>query len=382
MKLNQNMMVVVVVSSCLALPVAARQAQTDNDGRKPLDGGRAAKVDYKNLEKADEIIGMAVADPQEHKLGKVKDLAIDMQDGRVAEVIIGSGGFAGLDEKMIAVPPEALIHANAGKGLQLNDADAFRTAPSFKMSHWNAAASATEVADVYERFHVTPHGGAGELVRADKIMGLTARNPQNERLGKVENLVVDLSAGRVVEVMIASGRYLGIKEELSAVPPQAFRYQPEKALLTLDTTKETLKYAPHFKPGDWRNSADNSASLAGVYNAYGVPPYFTQGSPDTTPQNIAPKETTLPANTGGTLSDETITSRIQVLILTTDGLSMGAREVRVTTQSGRVTLRGIVSSEREKKQVGDLAATVVEADHVDNQIEVRDMMNLSGMSGE
>jgi osmotically-inducible protein OsmY len=83
-----------------------------------------------------------------------------------------------------------------------------------------------------------------------------------------------------------------------------------------------------------------------------------------------------------TLSDAAITTRIQQIILATDGLSMGARGVQVTTQSGRVTLRGTASSEHEKKQLGDIAATVVAADHVDNQIEVRDFTSLSGMSGE
>ena len=226
MKMNQNLAMVIVVCSCVTLPVAPCQAQNENDGKMPRDSDSAAKVDYKNLEKANKIIGMEVADPQEHKLGKVKDLAIDMQAGRIAEVIIGTGGFVGLDEKMIAVPPESLIFANAGKELKLNDAETFKTAPYFKLSQWNDATSAAKVADVYQRFHVTPHGSAGSLERADKILGLTARNPQSEHLGKVENLVVDLSAGRVVEVIVASGGFLGIKDELSAVPPQAFRFDP------------------------------------------------------------------------------------------------------------------------------------------------------------
>ena len=336
---------------------------------------------YNDLAKANKIIGMEVADPQEHQLGKVKDLAIDMQAGRIAEVIVGTGGFIGVDKKMIAVPPESFVFANAGKELKLNDAAAFKIAPVFKMSQWQEATSAAKVADACQRFQVAPYHGSGPLERADKILGLTAKNPQSEHLGKVENLVVDLSAGRVVEVIIASGGFLGIKDELSAVPPQAFRFDPGRNLLTLDTTREALKNAPHFKPADWRDSVNNSASLAGVYNAYSVPPYFTQGSADTALPNAVPKKVTSPANAADIQSDAAITLQIQQLLLTADGLSAGARQVKVTTQSGRVTLRGTVASKEERKQVGELAATVVAADHVDNQIEVREIADSVSMGG-
>ena len=323
MKMNQNLAMVIVVCSCVTLPVAAGQTETYNDGKLPGDRDSAAKVAYNDLAKANKIIGMEVTDPQEHQLGKVKDLAIDMQAGRIAEVIVGTGGFIGLDEKMIAVPPESFVFANAGKELKLNDAAAFKIAPVFKMSQWQEATSAAKVADACQRFQVPPYDGSGPLERADKILGLTAKNPQSEHLGKVENLVVDLSAGRVVEVIIATGGFLGIKDELSAVPPQAFRFDPGRNLLTLDTTREALKNAPHFKPADWRDSVNNSASLAGVYNAYSVPPYFTQGSADTALPNAVPRKVTPPANAADTQSDAAITLQIQQLLLTADGLSAG-----------------------------------------------------------
>jgi sporulation protein YlmC with PRC-barrel domain len=381
MKMNKNLAMVIVVGSCLTLPVGARQTQTYNNGNMPGDRDSGNKVGYKELEKANKIIGMEIKDPQEHKLGKVKDLAIDLKAGRIAEVIVGTGGVVGLDEKMVAIPPESLTFANSGKELKLNDAETFKIAPFFKMAQWNEATSPAKVADVYERFHVTPHGAPAYLARADKIMGLTAMNPQSEHLGKVETLVVDLPAGRVVEVIVASGGFLGIKDELSAVPPQAFRFDPGKDLLTLDTTRETLKNAPHFKPGDWRNSVNNPVSLAGVYNAYSVAPYFSQGSAETAGQNAVPQGTMKPTNAPEAQSDMAISARIQQLILAADGLSADARAVQVTAQSGRVTLRGTASSDKEKKQLGDLAATVVPADHVDNQIEVRDIGASASMSG-
>ena len=60
------------------------------------------------------------------------------------------------------------------------------------------------------------------------------------------------------------------------------------------------------------------------------------------------------------------------LILTADGLSADARQVRVATQNGRVTCAALPFP-RRKERLRDLAATVVAADHVDNEIEVREI---------
>ncbi len=373
MKMNQKLVMVLVVSSCLTLPVAARQTQTDKQSMLPANRDSTTRVDYKELEKVSKIIGMEVSDLQEKKLGKVKDLAIDLQAGRVAEVIVGTGGFVGMDEKMIAVPPECLTFANSGKELRLAESEPFRTSPFFKFSHWNEATSTANVEEVYHHFQIPTYGSFGYLERTDKILGISTRNHEEKRLGKVENLVVDLNAGRVVEVILASGGFLGIKDEWSAVPPQAFHFNPAKDMLTLDVTREMLKNAPHFKPRDWRDSVNNSMSLAVVYKAYNVPPYFNPNDAGATVQNAVPQGAMIPANSTDTQNDAVITARIEQLIRATDGLSPDARQVQITTQSGRVTLKGLAASEKEKKQLGELAATVVSADHVDNQIEVKNI---------
>lgn len=373
MKMNQKLIMVLAVSTCLTLPVTAQQTKNSNDSKAPGNRDSAEKVDYKGLEKASKIIGTEVTDLQDKKLGKVKDLAVDMQAGRIAEVIIGTGGFIGMDEKMIGVPPECLTFANSAKELRLADAEPFKTSPFFKLSHWNEATSSASVAEVYRHYHMPNDANFGYLERADKIMGISTRNLEEKSLGKVENLVVDLSGGRVVEVILASGGFLGIKDELSAVPPQAFHLNPAQDMLTLDVTRESLKNAPHFKPRDWRDSVNDSMSLAVVYKAYNVAPYFTPGSTDTIVQNAAPRGAMLPANSADTQNDAVITARIQQLILAANGLSPDARRVEVTSKDGRVTLRGLAASEKEKKQLGELAATVVAAGRVDNQIEVKNI---------
>ena len=76
-------------------------------------------------------------------------------------------------------------------------------------------------------------------------------NLQDEKLGKVENLMVDLPAGRIVAVIVSSGGFLGIGDDLSAVPPTALRFTSDRDTLQLDASKEMLASAPHFKANQW-----------------------------------------------------------------------------------------------------------------------------------
>jgi hypothetical protein len=71
-------------------------------------------------------------------------------------------------------------------------------------------------------------------------MGTPVKNLQDEKLGKVENLLVDLPAGRIVAIIVSSGGFLGIGDELSAVPPTALRFTADRDTLQLDASKETL----------------------------------------------------------------------------------------------------------------------------------------------
>lgn len=248
------MVIVAALGGTLHAADALNTTTTDTSRAQWQNDHRLGK-----MERADKIIGREITDPQNQKLGRVKDLAIDLQNGRIVEVIVGTGGVLGMDERYVAVPPGSFTCDPDTKTLRLNaDKTKLSEAPAFKFSDWQANVGQDTVGQVYQYYGMTPYyGGAsqtaqevqssdqshaaaaamaqqqnppvqmGEVTRADKVMGSTVHNLQNERLGKVSDLVIDLPAGRVVEVILASGGFLGIADELSAVPPQAFR--PDRA---------------------------------------------------------------------------------------------------------------------------------------------------------
>jgi sporulation protein YlmC with PRC-barrel domain len=53
--------------------------------------------------RASKLIGASVHDPNDQKIGAVDELVLN-PDGKVADVVIGVGGFLGAGEKRVAVP--------------------------------------------------------------------------------------------------------------------------------------------------------------------------------------------------------------------------------------------------------------------------------------
>ena len=53
--------------------------------------------------------------------------------------------------------------------------------------------------------------------KASDLIGMTVNHYQDEKPGKVDDLAVDVESGRIIQVILSTGGFLGIGDELSAV---------------------------------------------------------------------------------------------------------------------------------------------------------------------
>ena len=83
------------------------------------------------------------------------------------------------------------------------------------------------------------------------------------------------------------------------------------------------------------------------------------------------EEALTPGDQGTSPQDRELTRRIRRAITQNDQLSTTAKNVKIITQNGKVTLRGPVNSETERAQIASLAQTAAGPAAVDNQIEVK-----------
>ena len=69
-------------------------------------------------------------------------------------------------------------------------------------------------------------------------------------------------------------------------------------------------------------------------------------------------------------ADVSTTAKIRERITSQEGMSINARNVKVMTSGGKVTLRGPVDSPVERDTIVRIAQDVAGADNVDDQLEV------------
>src|SRR5689334_5473129 len=102
MKKHLSILTSTTAASLLVFSTIAQQ-QTPDQTTRPGDTSAAETIKthpghtnrFGPTEKASKVIGMAVENPQNEKLGKVDDLAVDLQSGRIVEAVLSVGGFLG-----------------------------------------------------------------------------------------------------------------------------------------------------------------------------------------------------------------------------------------------------------------------------------------------
>lgn len=374
--------------------------------------------------KASDLIGMTVKNYHDEKLGTVEDLAVDVESGRIVQVILSVGGLFGIGDTLTAVPPGALHLDVAHKVLHLDaNKEKLQQAPKFETAKWIECCNSNHLSAVYGHYgqenaftfirsddavldrqgnrvpsskadvtrgrnlksaksqSMIPASRLGQIQQASKLMGTGVKNLQDESLGNVDNVLVDLPAGRVVAIIVSSGGFLGIGDALSAVPPTAFRYSADRETLQLDASKEMLSSAPHFKANQWPDF-DQPGYADEVYRAYQVEPYFATNAvaalDQTSARNVREQivrdqnvRTLTPLDQGNSKVDLATTAQIRKEIIAGKNMSVNARNVKVITNKGQVTLRGPVNTAEEKRLIGEIAGKVARLENVDNQLEVR-----------
>lgn len=107
------------------------------------------------------------------------------------------------------------------------------------------------------------------LMGADTLIGNDVYNAQDEDLGDIKEIMLDVHAGRVSYAVLSFGGILGMGEKLFAVPWNALTLDTANKRFTLDVTKERLESAPGFDKDHWPNMSDQ-AWAHGIHAYYGT----------------------------------------------------------------------------------------------------------------
>jgi len=257
---------------------------------------KVKKTESETVLRAYDVMGMNVRNAQGEKLGDIKDLMIDMgRNPRVRYAALDFGGFLGIGDKLFAVPWQAfkLRHDAKDNNRAFLELDAtkesLKNAPGFDKNGWPNFADNRWAEEVHKHYRVSAPGAkvdvdvnrkgnanvdvsrkngtivdnshsSAMLRRASKVEGIEVKNAADQKIGKVEDLVLDVATGEVRYVALSFGGFLGVGDKLFAVPWDAVTFEhsakDKQDCLVFDVSKETLTNAQGFDKDHWPNFAD------------------------------------------------------------------------------------------------------------------------------
>lgn len=104
---------------------------------------------------ASTLIGDNVKNNSGEDLGKIEEIMIDIDNGRIAYAVLSFGGFLGIGEKLFAVPWDTLRVDMENKEFVLDvDKETLKNAPGFDKDNWPRTTdeSDTWLASIYEYY--------------------------------------------------------------------------------------------------------------------------------------------------------------------------------------------------------------------------------------
>jgi sporulation protein YlmC with PRC-barrel domain len=110
-------------------------------------------------------------------------------------------------------------------------------------------------------------------VKASQLKGLNILNRKDEKIGDLEDLVIDEARQRVAYAVIGAGGVVGIGEDHLAVPFRVLDFNFADGKLknaTLDSEKDRLKDAPKLERKDWKNKVSDRGWQQRVNEYYRV----------------------------------------------------------------------------------------------------------------
>ncbi|HTU25082.1 MAG TPA: PRC-barrel domain-containing protein [Pirellulales bacterium] len=134
--------------AAVGLFLSARAGAADN---APKNDNLAKVVDTMHHSRVSTVEDMHVRNAAGEDIGKIKDLVIDVNTGKVLYAALDFGGFLGVGDKLFAVPWHSLAVRGHDKDqyLMLNvTKERLKEAPGFDKNHWPDMANANWAGEV------------------------------------------------------------------------------------------------------------------------------------------------------------------------------------------------------------------------------------------
>jgi hypothetical protein len=92
----------------------------------------------------------------------------------------------------------------------------------------------------------TPH----RLIASNRVEGTAVYNRDGEKLGRIENFMVDKVSGRAEYAVMSFGGFLGIGDDHYPLPWSKLTYDTEQGGYVVDLDRDKLENGPKYRAGE------------------------------------------------------------------------------------------------------------------------------------
>lgn len=258
-------MIVAAFASALTLPMAstALAQDTETSGASASSTKSAQQQQNRNDMRASDLMGKSVRNQQGKDLGKVEDVLVNVNSGRVQYTVLSFGGFLGMGDKLFAFPLDAFDRSQQGDELVLNvSEERLKNAEGFDKDNWPNYREDPSFYERTKRFlgtqstqDETPEGRR-HMMRLSQMIGQDVSDQQGRDLGEIEDVVVDLGRGRISYVALEFTEGSG-SDKLIPVPLKALQAPRESGgNVVLNIDRERLDEKRGIDRNKWPNLND------------------------------------------------------------------------------------------------------------------------------
>lgn len=123
---------------------------------------------------------------------------------------------------------------------------------------------------IYQTDETSGKKGPGpQLMGAETLIGNAVSNHLGESLGEINEIMLDMSSGKIAYAVLTFGDFMGMGGKLFAVPWSALQLDTENKSFSLAIEKSQFENSPGFAKDDWPDMA-NQGWAQEINDYYGV----------------------------------------------------------------------------------------------------------------
>lgn len=118
----------------------------------------------------------------------------------------------------------------------------------------------------------TPQGHT-TAIRGSRVIGTDVYNPSGDKIGEVEDVMLDKMSNNIMFAVVGFGGFLGMGEKFHAIPWSSLDYEKDKGGYIVPYSKEQLEKAPADTINQLSKD-DGYAARDAAYEYYQVERYW------------------------------------------------------------------------------------------------------------